>query len=110
MKCQTDHYHIVSSHPKMNEIFQLVDKVAPTDSTVIIYGESGTGKELIARALHFNGKKLKKPFITVNCGPSLKSFWKVNFSGMKKVLSPVLSVHESDVLSKRTKELFSWMK
>tara|TARA_B100000315_G_scaffold138699_1_gene127762 strand:+ start:542 stop:1555 length:1014 start_codon:yes stop_codon:yes gene_type:complete len=52
----------------MNEIFQLVDKVAPTDSTVIIYGESGTGKELIARALHFNGKKLKKPFITVNCG------------------------------------------
>ena len=68
MKCQTDHYQIISSHPKMNEIFQLVDKVAPTDSTVIIYGESGTGKELIARALHFNGKKLKKPFITVNCG------------------------------------------
>lgn len=68
MKLQTDYYHIISSHPKMNEIFQLIDKVAPTDSTVIIYGESGTGKELIARALHFNGKKFKKPFITVNCG------------------------------------------
>ncbi len=68
MKLQTDHYHIISSHPKMNEIFQLVDKVAPTDSTVIIYGESGTGKELIARALHFSGKKSKKPFIIVNCG------------------------------------------
>ena len=68
MKMQIGHYHIISSHPKMNDIFQLVDKVAPTDSTVIIYGESGTGKELIARALHFNGKKSNKPFITVNCG------------------------------------------
>lgn len=68
MKLQTDHYHIISSDPKMKEIFQLIDKVASVDSTVIIYGESGTGKELIARALHLNSHKAKKPFITVNCG------------------------------------------
>lgn len=68
MKLQTDHYHIISSHPKMKEVFQLVDKVASADSTVIIYGESGTGKELIAQALHLNSHKAKKPFVTVNCG------------------------------------------
>ena len=52
----------------MEEIFQLVQKVAVTVANVLITGESGTGKELIARAIHFNGPRKEKPFVAVNCG------------------------------------------
>jgi DNA-binding NtrC family response regulator len=51
----------------MQEVFELVEKVAGTDSTVLITGESGTGKELIAHALHYNSKRKDRPFIPVNC-------------------------------------------
>ena len=69
MKPQTENYNIISSDPKMLELFRSVDQVSATDSTVMINGESGTGKELIARAIHYNSAhKGKKPFITVNCG------------------------------------------
>jgi transcriptional regulator with PAS, ATPase and Fis domain len=51
----------------MQEVFRLVQKVAPSPATVIIYGESGTGKELIARALHYNSPRASRPFLAVNC-------------------------------------------
>lgn len=59
---------ILGRSPAMQKVFQTIRKVAPTDSTVIIYGESGTGKELVARALHMNSPRREKPFIRVNCG------------------------------------------
>jgi DNA-binding NtrC family response regulator len=49
-------------------IFDTIEKVAKSDSTVIIYGESGTGKELVARAIHFNSDRKNFPLIPVNCG------------------------------------------
>ena len=51
----------------MNEVFALIDSVAPTDATVLIRGESGVGKELVADAIHFNSLRKGKPFIKVNC-------------------------------------------
>jgi len=48
-------------------VFDMIEKVSETDSTVIILGESGTGKELIARAIHYNSPRREKPLITVNC-------------------------------------------
>nr|NIP74381.1 sigma-54-dependent Fis family transcriptional regulator [Gammaproteobacteria bacterium]NIR97545.1 sigma-54-dependent Fis family transcriptional regulator [Gammaproteobacteria bacterium]NIT63178.1 sigma-54-dependent Fis family transcriptional regulator [Gammaproteobacteria bacterium]NIV20128.1 AAA domain-containing protein [Gammaproteobacteria bacterium]NIX11428.1 AAA domain-containing protein [Gammaproteobacteria bacterium] len=51
----------------MQEVFERIDKVAPTDTTVLILGESGTGKELVARALHENSMRRDGPIITVNC-------------------------------------------
>lgn len=60
--------NIVSKNPKMKEIFEVIKKVAPYKSTILIMGESGTGKELVARALHYNSDRSKKPFIAVNCG------------------------------------------
>jgi DNA-binding NtrC family response regulator len=60
--------NIVGSNEKMQELFRMVEKVANTNSTVLITGESGTGKELIAKALHFNSDRRDNPLISVNCG------------------------------------------
>lgn len=59
--------NIISADGRMQDVFKLVSKVLNNDITVLIYGESGTGKELIARAIHYNGKRKDKPFIVVNC-------------------------------------------
>ncbi len=59
--------NIVSVDKKMNNVFSLVQRVLNNDITVLIQGESGTGKELIAKAIHFNGKREAKPFVVVNC-------------------------------------------
>jgi DNA-binding NtrC family response regulator len=59
---------IVGASPKMQRIFRLVAKVAPTDSTVLLLGESGTGKELIARSLHLQSRRAQGPFVPVNVG------------------------------------------
>jgi len=58
---------IIGKSKPMRELFALLENVAETDSTVLIYGESGTGKELVARALHYNGPRREGPFVAVNC-------------------------------------------
>ncbi|HIJ81576.1 MAG TPA: sigma-54-dependent Fis family transcriptional regulator [Desulfuromonadales bacterium] len=58
---------IVGSSALMREVYKTIGKVAVSDVTVLIQGESGTGKELVARALHFNSKRLGKPFVAINC-------------------------------------------
>ena len=52
----------------MQKVFRVIEKVADTDSTVLILGESGTGKELVARAIHYHSRRRDKPLIPVNCG------------------------------------------
>jgi len=52
----------------MKKVFETIEKVASSDSTVIIYGESGTGKELVAKAIHFNSDRSGFPLVAVNCG------------------------------------------
>jgi len=59
---------IVGDAAAMHELFDTIGKVAPGDTSVIIYGESGTGKELIARAIHQHSRRNGRPFIKVNCG------------------------------------------
>jgi DNA-binding NtrC family response regulator len=60
--------NIIGKSKKMQEIFSLIEKVAPGNSTVIIYGGSGTGKELVAKAIHYHSPRADKPFIPFNCG------------------------------------------
>src|SRR5262249_19325964 len=65
---------IVGSSAALRKVLGQVERVAPTDSTVLIFGETGTGKELIARAIHSRSKRAARAFIRVNCGaiqPSL---------------------------------------
>jgi two-component system response regulator PilR (NtrC family) len=52
----------------MQRVFELIKKIAPTKTTVLVTGESGTGKELVARALHGEGTRAAGPFVAVNCG------------------------------------------
>jgi len=59
---------IVGESPSIRKIFQLVEKAADSDSTVMIFGESGTGKELIARSLHESSDRSANAFVAVNCG------------------------------------------
>jgi transcriptional regulator with GAF, ATPase, and Fis domain len=65
---QVGKHSIIGSSQGIQDVFNIVDKVATSDSTIMIFGESGTGKELIARALHQNSNRGNKPFIAVNCG------------------------------------------
>src|SRR5690554_1582018 len=58
---------LIASSPAMNEVLRLVDKVAPSDATILIQGESGTGKELIARAIHERSDRGHARFVAINC-------------------------------------------
>jgi DNA-binding NtrC family response regulator len=63
-------YHfenIIGSSPRMQSVYRLIARCAPTNSTVILRGASGTGKELVARAIHYNSLRKDKPFVTVDC-------------------------------------------
>jgi len=60
-------YRIIGQSAPMRGVYDVIEKVADTPSTVLITGESGTGKELIARALHQNSSRKDKPFVSVNC-------------------------------------------
>ncbi len=64
---QYDFNKIVGEHPRLKEVFALVSKVAPTDSTVLLDGESGTGKEIIAGYIHTLSKRASRQFIITDC-------------------------------------------
>jgi len=75
---------IVGDSPEMREIIHLVTDVASTPSSVLIEGDSGTGKELIARALHFLGKRRNQPFVTVNCAAIPDTLLEAELFGYRK--------------------------
>jgi DNA-binding NtrC family response regulator len=71
LRSEVEGYHsfvdIIGHDGNMLEIFDLIERVADSDATVLITGESGTGKELIARAIHQQSHRIQKPFVAVNC-------------------------------------------
>jgi len=64
----SDEREIVGSSAEMHAVFDLINRVATTSSTVLLYGESGTGKELVARAIHSRSARADKRFVSINCG------------------------------------------
>lgn len=59
---------LIGEHPRMHRVKALIERVGPTDATVLVLGESGTGKEVVARAIHAASPRAEKPFVAVNCG------------------------------------------
>ena len=60
-------HDMIGRGPRMRQVYQFIERVAPSDSTVLILGESGTGKELASRALHLNSPRKSFPFLALNC-------------------------------------------
>ena len=75
---------IIGNCPQIREVFSLLRKVAPTNVTLLIYGESGTGKELVARAVHFQSTRSKKPFMAINCGAIPENLLESELFGYEK--------------------------
>ena len=76
--------NVIGINSKMKKIYDLVARVARSDSTVLIQGESGTGKELIARAIHFNSSRADMSFVTVNCSAIPEDLLESELFGYKK--------------------------
>ncbi|HEY2102002.1 MAG TPA: sigma-54 dependent transcriptional regulator [Chthoniobacterales bacterium] len=76
--------NIIGTSRKMQQVYGLINKVADTDSTVLIQGESGTGKELVARGLHFNSNRQHHPFVAINCSALPENLLESELFGHKK--------------------------
>lgn len=72
---------VIGKSKAMQEVMNMVRRVAPTDSTVLIVGESGTGKELLARAIHRRSKRANGPFKAINCGAIPEQLWESELFG-----------------------------
>jgi len=76
--------NIIGKSPKMVSIYELIQRVAPTDSSVIIQGESGTGKELVAKALHYYSNRAEKTFLSINCSAFPETLLESELFGYEK--------------------------
>jgi len=75
---------IVGESVKLAELLELIERVAPTSSTVLILGESGTGKELVARALHRNSQRADRPLVAINCAAITETLLESELFGHEK--------------------------
>ena len=74
-------WNLIGKSPKMQRVYELVEKVAQTKANVLITGESGTGKELVAKAVHYNSVRKDNSFVTLNCGAIPENLWRASSSG-----------------------------
>jgi two-component system, NtrC family, response regulator HupR/HoxA len=64
---RTDYFGIIGAAPAMQELYSLLDRIAPSEATVLVHGENGTGKELVARAIHVGSERGHRKFVVTNC-------------------------------------------
>ena len=75
---------IIGASAPMQQVFKMVERVADTESTILILGESGTGKELVAKALHFNSRRQFAPFVPINCSALPEALLESELFGHRK--------------------------
>ena len=99
---------LIGRTPPMQKIFNLIEDVSQTQSTVLITGETGTGKGLAAKAIHAQSPRSEGPFAVVNCGAFRNVFWRANSSGFRKGPSPMPRSPRKDDWNWRTEEPCFW--
>ena len=83
-QCRGGDYELIGESPAIHQIHDLVRRVGPTDSTVLVTGESGTGKELVAHAIRDHSPRHDKPFVTVDCGSLVGTLFESELFGHVK--------------------------
>ncbi len=76
--------NMIGRGPAMQEVFQLIEKVAPSRATVLLCGESGVGKDMVARAIHFHSPRRAQPFVKINCGALPENLMESELFGFEK--------------------------
>jgi Nif-specific regulatory protein len=77
-------HNMIGESPAMREVYKMISKVAPVESTVLLLGESGTGKELAARAIHQSSARAEKPFVAINCAALTETLLESELFGHEK--------------------------
>lgn len=77
-------HNMIGESARMAEVFRFIEKIAPTETTVLVRGESGTGKELVAHAIHANSDRSHKPFVAINCAVLSETLLESELFGYEK--------------------------
>lgn len=75
---------LTGNSPEINKVYEMIHRVADTDSTVLITGESGTGKEVVAKTIHYNSSRANQPFVPLNCAAIPKDLLESELFGHEK--------------------------
>jgi DNA-binding NtrC family response regulator len=84
LQYESPRYQLVGTSVAMEHVRQLIEKVAPSDATVLVWGPSGTGKELVARAIHYNSARRERPLVTINCAALQETLLESELFGHEK--------------------------
>ncbi len=84
LKKRYEFHGLIGSSPEMQRVYTLIEKIADTDSTVLITGESGTGKELVAKIIHYNSDRAERNFVPLNCAAIPKELLETELFGHEK--------------------------
>jgi len=95
IRSEMGYEQIIGSSPTLMHVLEMVETVAPSDSTVLLLGETGTGKELIARAVHERSRRNSKTFVKLNCAAIPQVYWRASCSDMRREPSRVPSFKKS---------------
>lgn len=84
LRSKYDFHRLIGNSPQMQKVCDLIEKIADTESTVLISGESGTGKEVVAKTIHYNSSRAQNAFVPLNCGAIPKDLLESELFGHEK--------------------------